>query len=61
MDDPPRFIRSQDPYGRLRWLSVDMIGSANVGSLGDWFLTDFSGRKLGTAKPEDFDPSLYRD
>jgi hypothetical protein len=57
----PRFIKSFDPFGRERWLSIDMIGSANVGKLGDWYLSDFTGKKLGTAKPTDFDPSAYRD
>jgi hypothetical protein len=61
MGGPPRFIRSLDCYGRERWLSVDAICHANIGSRGDWYLTDFTGKKLGTARAADFDPTAYRD
>lgn len=61
MANAPRFIKSLDTYGRERWLSIDAIGHANIGPGGDWFLTGFDGKKLGTAKPVEFDPSLYLD
>jgi hypothetical protein len=61
MRNAPRFIRSADNYGRERWLSIDAIGSCNVGSGGDWYLSDFMGKKLGTAKPADFKPENYED